>query len=57
MRLTRQHFTLIANTIRDCDIYPEHRRRMAEDMADALSATNDYFDRDRFIAACTPERV
>jgi hypothetical protein len=56
MTLTRQHFNLIASTIRDCDIYPEHRRLMAEDMARALNATNSNFDRDRFLAACDPSQ-
>ena len=56
MTLTRQHFNLIASVIHDTDIYPEHRRTVAEDFADALSPTNSYFDRDRFLAACDPSK-
>jgi hypothetical protein len=50
--MSRRHFELIASTIRALDMPANRREHVARDFADALAATNDRFDRDRFIKAC-----
>jgi hypothetical protein len=54
MKLTKQHFVLIAETINSLNfpIAPEiHREAVARQFAKALKATNQSFDTDRFIEA------
>jgi hypothetical protein len=50
--MTRKDFVLIAATIKALGISPEDRKRVAEDFAYTLRATNPNFKRDRFLAAC-----
>lgn len=54
-QMTRKDFELIARTIRELPldhIASEQRRLIAYSFAGHLAATNDQFDKDRFIAAC-----
>jgi hypothetical protein len=46
--MTRRHFQLIADALRE-SAAPEH---VARAMADALATTNPRFNRERFLAAC-----
>ncbi|MGB1975000.1 MAG: hypothetical protein ACPHQD_13265 [Vibrio toranzoniae] len=55
MTLTRQHFQLVADLLRN---NARHRMRnpeyvlMCEEVADQLEQFNAAFDRDRFVDAC-----
>ena len=58
MRLTRQHFQLIAEVVNDYGQrhLSEHlQRQLAKDFADRLAATNSTFNRGRFIGVATGE--
>jgi len=50
MKMSRQHYEMIAKTIRDNFTFDE-RHKMAYIFAKALGDTNPLFDRDRFIRA------
>lgn len=54
--MQHRHFATIATIIRNFG-YPQERRRIAEEFARELRATNERFDRDRFIAACLEEEA
>jgi hypothetical protein len=57
MTLTRQHFELIAEMIRDGrESFKSNtvHARYAADVASRLASTNPLFDRGRFILACMP---
>jgi hypothetical protein len=60
MTMTRQHFELIAATIRSLGGFAEGvftdamiREIVAKEFADALAGTNPWFDRERFVKAAT----
>lgn len=61
MTMTRAHFKLIAETLRECGAddeaqYPViSRTGGARNFASALARTNPNFDRDRFLRACGVE--
>lgn len=53
--MSRQHFTIIAETIRQTifgTVTAEQREAIALQFADSLEATNPRFDRARFLKAC-----
>ena len=50
--MTRQHFQKIAETIKFLDLPDEHKRKVANDLADMCASTNGRFDRQRFLTAC-----
>lgn len=51
--MTRKDFELIADVIATSwHASADSRRELAENMADALSGTNDRFNRETFLAAC-----
>lgn len=54
-KMTRQHFELIAATIRDLTFSPPNKQYIAAVFAATLDDTNPNFDRERFIAAATRE--
>jgi hypothetical protein len=51
--MSRKDFNLIADTISVTPIADRDRVIIARYLASALRATNDRFDKERFIAACT----
>lgn len=59
MKMTRQHFELIADAIRTAPQNPTTRdgnairQDLAEHFADRLGATNPLFQRDKFIERAT----
>lgn len=58
MILTKQHFDLIATTIRDSealDCEPTVKLEVVNDFVDRLQATNPNFQAGRFVAACYGE--
>ena len=56
VKMTRQHFELIAEIIRDgLNFTAENRAHIARCFAQRLAPTNHNFDRERFIAAATRE--
>lgn len=59
MTLTRQHFVLIADTIRNLPgIHDDHQRfTIAESFANRLGQTNPNFDRDRFMLAAAGHKA
>ncbi len=61
MRLTRQHFQLIAEVIDDLYMGHEDWNRqlgqVTTKFADRLASTNPNFDRQRFIDVATGERA
>jgi hypothetical protein len=54
MRMTRQHFQFIAETVSDIPA-PTIRWLVANLFADRLSSTNNRFDRNRFMQHCQAE--
>lgn len=54
MTLTRQHFSLIAKTIKGLYLDGDEslREHIANTFANELSATNSNFDRAKFLEAC-----
>ena len=55
MTLTRQHFQLVANLLRDNvkpNTLPLDYEQICANAASKLSEYNPHFDRDRFIDAC-----
>jgi hypothetical protein len=57
MTLTRQHFQLIADVVKDSIGYstPDSRNVLAREFANKLASTNPNFDRARFLVACGVE--
>ena len=55
-RMTRAHFVLIAETIRDLDVPPTVRTILADRFARNLAATNGRFDSGRFVRVATEVR-
>lgn len=55
-KMTRQHFTAIAETVRDLHgrIAEDDWRRVRTHFADLCAGSNDRFDRAKFVEACTP---
>jgi len=53
--MTKQHFELIAKTIRNSELPAEGRELIAAEFATALAGTNHLFQRSRFMAACRGE--
>jgi hypothetical protein len=51
--MSRKHFILIAEAIRNLRLTNEQRIDVAYAMADVLQATNPRFNRSRFISAAT----
>lgn len=51
--MTRKDFQAVADAIAGVNMPEDARRELAHSMADALRATNPWFDRGRFITACT----
>lgn len=49
--MTRKHFVLIAEAIRNSVADVEARRRLAEALMPALRASNDRFDAGKFLRA------
>ena len=60
MRVTRQHFKLIADavnlTTRRYGWERSYTVQIAEELTDALRSTNPHFDGDRFLRACYGEK-
>lgn len=53
MTMSRQHFQMIADVLANTPrVEAASREVLAEAFADALAATNERFDRKRFLAAC-----
>ena len=52
--MSRKDFQLIARTIASLDLDVATRRTVATAFASTLAGTNGRFDRERFVAACTP---
>lgn len=50
--MSKSQFALIAETIRSLLVPERSRRNIAEHFASALTATNQQFKRELFIAAC-----
>jgi hypothetical protein len=54
--MTRKHFKLIADVLREAHSHPlcqgETIDRLAEEFADALKHTNPNFKKDKFLRAC-----
>lgn len=50
--MTRKHFKLIADTIRQTHMSVADRKALASNMADSLATTNPNFKRARFLEAC-----
>lgn len=55
--MTRKHFELIATVIRGLAAEGEQVGKVIDRFADALEATNEGFDRDRFVRACLDKRT
>lgn len=55
MKLTRQHFTFIAEAIRTAPLSEADRDRLAQHFAWELTRTNPNFKSGRFLAAATRE--
>ena len=54
MRMTRQHFNLIAEVLRiNYQPTPQYAA-LLDDKADNLALTNPKFNKDRFVLACSP---
>jgi hypothetical protein len=60
--MTRKHFQLIAETIRELKLQQERlmsadsqREVIAKAFAEALRSTNSNFDAERFVSACLGE--
>ena len=56
--MTRKDFQLIADVVNDSvnrvhGLTPVMREQLAEEFANALQYTNDRFDYQRFVSACT----
>jgi hypothetical protein len=51
--MSRKHFNAIAESIRNMDITPKAKEKVARNIALALKNTNDRFDMLRFVEACT----
>jgi hypothetical protein len=53
--MTKRDFELIATVLQGASaLAPADLADLAEDFADALKATNQQFNRERFIRACVP---
>tara|TARA_R100000234_G_scaffold23021_1_gene13032 strand:- start:2771 stop:3187 length:417 start_codon:yes stop_codon:yes gene_type:complete len=55
MRLTKQHFQLIADTIKATNLAHEDRVELAEEFQRELKKTNPQFDKEKFLEACGVE--
>lgn len=51
-KMTRAHFELIANTIRNMPIGKQTRKKIAKQFASNLCATNPQFQSAKFIQVC-----
>jgi len=52
MTMSRQHYVLIADTIKRLDVDENTRSSVAHEFARELETTNSKFDYSRFISAC-----
>tara|TARA_Y100000310_G_scaffold66599_1_gene61921 strand:- start:1573 stop:1737 length:165 start_codon:yes stop_codon:yes gene_type:complete len=52
MRLTRQHFELIANVVAEADVTEAQREKLAVRFMYEFNKTNPNFKADRFLKAC-----
>jgi hypothetical protein len=52
MTASKQHFEMIARVLRETPHQTMSRQALAEAFADELGATNERFDRERFLKAC-----
>lgn len=50
--MTKKHFQLVADVVKEINVRKAHGPRIAELFADALAATNPLFNREKFLAAC-----
>ena len=55
MRLTKQHFQLIADTIKATNLAHEVRVELAKEFQRELKKTNPKFDKEKFLEACGVE--
>lgn len=51
-KLTRKHFKVIAEVIKEASVSDQQRKDLAYAMASELRQFNDHFDYNRFIEAC-----
>lgn len=54
--MTRKGFEMIAAVVRQAKVSAKARRIVARHFADALESTNEGFKRDKFLAACDPDK-
>ena len=52
--MSRKDFEVIAETIQRLNVSPSTRTEIALEFASTLGATNDRFNKDRFLRACAP---
>lgn len=50
--MTRKHFKVIAEVIKEASVSDQQRKDLAYAMASELRQFNDHFDYNRFIEAC-----
>ena len=55
--MTRRHFVLIADVLREATLTPKQRDDLAERFADACQRENPRFDRSRFLAAVEKDKA
>lgn len=52
MKLTRQHFELIAKVVKTAELGTWHREQLALQFLVEMQKTNANFDKSRFLKAC-----
>lgn len=55
MKMTRQHFNMIATVLRETEMSTTVRARLAQRFGYELAKTNGAFDLDRFVQAVTTQ--